>query len=119
MARDRTCSACAESLPMTEDFFPRSSSNKSGFESTCKLCRYGVPARPQLHQKHVRRYRNEPPPRRQEICDTCGSLPWRVEGERCVECGIEHREEKAVELAYCQAFHVSGVVFPNQDLEVA
>jgi len=27
-------------------------------------------------------------------CWTCGSLPHRVEGDKCVDCGLEYQEEE-------------------------
>lgn len=26
-------------------------------------------------------------------CWTCGSQPWRVEGDKCEDCGLEYGEE--------------------------
>lgn len=118
MARKRTCTHCGDTHPLTADYFQRSTSNRTGFESTCKGCRNGQTDKPQLHQRHVRRRRLEARPPRQDICGICGSLPWRVEGDACVACGLKHGEEKAIGLAYCQAFHENRTVFPDMS-EVA
>lgn len=34
------------------------------------------------------------PRQRQHLCDLCGSMPWRVIGERCSGCGLRSGEER-------------------------
>ena len=39
------------------------------------------------------RRRGEPLKEKEKKCWTCGSMPWRVEGKECKECGLKFEEE--------------------------
>jgi hypothetical protein len=94
--RTRTCSSCAADLPLTEEFFYRSSLTKSGFQARCKVCdrarstAIGTAARAQTP---VVRGRYERPARRQRICPACASLPHRRPPEGCWRCDQPYAPE--------------------------
>ena len=39
-----------------------------------------------------------PPKRSRKLCSTCMGMPWRIEAERCPECGRARIEEPSVGL---------------------
>lgn len=44
--------------------------------------------------RHIVKGFNDPVPHvPQKVCWTCGTLPWRVNGQKCKDCGLKFEHE--------------------------
>ena len=100
----KTCIACGEEKPATEEHFYRS--RGTGFQGRCKPCeklrdkayrtgnRMGTMTNPRGGHEHVSA----------TICPVCCCLPWRVEGIACRYCQQPRQSEPPVELDVSRRF---------------
>lgn len=96
----RCTGPCGMTLPATVEYFNADATTKSGLKSRCRRCRYAAGRLRDSKGLRVCNSRVSP-----EVyvpgpkpCRLCCSLPWRITGLCCPECGLECATEPRPEM---------------------